>query len=96
MQLAIHSDALYLSVSHDRSWSSGVHFLSEGPPNPKNTEDFVTTVNGIILVVCKIMRNIIASTGEYENGTIFVNTQTAVPIRATLTEMEWKQGPTTI
>ena len=33
---------------------------------------------------------------ESEYGTIFVNSQTAVPIRTTLTEIVWKQGPTAI
>ena len=51
IKLAIHSDASYLSVSQARNRASGAHFLSEGPPNPKNPEDFVPTVNGIILVV---------------------------------------------
>ena len=64
MQLAIHSDASYLSVAQARSRSSGVHFLTEGPPDPDNTEDFVRTTNGILLVVCKIMRNIMASAAE--------------------------------
>ena len=38
MQLATDSDALYLSVAWARSQSSGVHFLSEGPPDPNNPE----------------------------------------------------------
>ena len=54
------------------------------------------TTNGILLVVCKIMRNIMASAAKAEYGTIFINSQTAVPIRNTLSEMEWKQGPTVI
>ena len=37
-----------------------------------------------------------ASAAEEKYGTIFVNTQTAVPIRTTLSEMVWKQGPTAI
>ena len=37
-----------------------------------------------------------ASAAEAEYGTIFVNAQTAVHIRTTLTEMGWKQGPTAI
>ena len=37
MHLAIHSDASYISVSQARSRASGVHFISEGPPNPNNT-----------------------------------------------------------
>ena len=84
MQLDIHFDASYLKISQARSPASGVHFFSEGPPNPKNTEDFVPTVNGILLVVQKIMRNIMASSAEAEYGTIFINTQTAVPIPTTL------------
>ena len=64
MQLAIHSDVSYLSCYHARSQARGVHFLSEGPPNPNNPEDFVPTVNGTLLVVCKIMRNIMASAAE--------------------------------
>ena len=42
------------------------------------------------------MRNIMTSVAEAEYGTIFVNAQTDVPIRTTLTEMGWKQGPTDI
>ena len=37
-----------------------------------------------------------ASSAEDEYGTIFINTQTAVPIRITLNEMGWKQVPTAI
>ena len=42
------------------------------------------------------MRNIIASAAEAEYITIFVNVQTAVPIRTTLNKMGWKQVPTAI
>ena len=64
MQLAIHSDVSHLSVSQAIILASGVYFLSEGPPNPKNPEYFVPTVNGIILILCKIMRNIMVSVAE--------------------------------
>ena len=96
MQLDIHSDASYLSVTQAISQASEVHFISKGPPDPDNPEDFVPTTNGILLVVCKIIRNIMASAAKAEYGTIFVNSQTAVPIRTTLSEMGWKQGPTVI
>ena len=96
MQLAIHSDASYFSVARSRSRASGVHFLTEGPPDPKNPEDFVPTTNGILLVVCKIMRNIMASVAEAKYGTIFINAQTVVPIYTTLSKMGWNQGPTAI
>ena len=96
IQLAIHSDASCLSVAQARSRASGVHFLTKGKPYPENPEDFVPTTNGTLLVVCKIMRNIMASAAEAEYGTIFINAQTAVPIRTTLSEMGWPQGPTAI
>ena len=96
MQIAIHSDVSYLSVSQARCRASGVHFLSKGPPNPKNTECFVPTFNGIILVVCRIMNHIMVSASEAEYDTIFGKSKIAVPIRTTLTEMGWKQGPTDI
>ena len=96
MQLAIHSNESYLSVSQARSQFSGVDFLSEGPPNPNNPEDFVPTVNSILLVLWKIIRNIMVSAAEAEHDTISVNTQTVVPISTTRTEMGWKQGPTAI
>ena len=84
----------YLSVAQARSQASGVHFLTEGPPDPKNLEYFVPTTNGILLVMYKIMRNIMVSEAEAEYKTIFINTQTAVPIRTNLSEMGWPQGPT--
>ena len=96
MQLGIHSDASYLSVAQSRRQVSGVHFLSEDPPDPDNAENSVPSTNGILLVVCKIMRNIMVSATEAEYGTIFVNAQTAVPIRTTISEMGWKQEPTAI
>ena len=96
MQLANHSYASYLSIVQARSRASGVHFLTEDPPEPGNPEDFVPTTNGILLVVYKIMRNIMASAAKVEYGTIFINSQTAVPIRTTLSETGWPQGPTAI
>ena len=95
-QLSIHSNASYLSVAQSRSRASGVHFLNEGPPDPDNPEDFVPTTNGILLFVCKIIRNIMASAAEAEYGTIFFNAQIELPIPTTLSEMGWKQGPTAI
>ena len=58
-----------------RSRASGFHFLIKGPPDPNNPKDFVPTSNGILLVVCRIMRKIIALADEAKYGTIFVNAQ---------------------
>ena len=96
VQLAIHSEASYLSVAQARIRASGIHFLSKVPPDPSNPEYFVPTTKGILLAVWKIMRNIMASSAEAKYGTIFVNAQTAVHIRTTLSEMGWKQVPTDI
>ena len=92
MQLDIHSDTSYLLVSQARSRASEVHFLREGPPNPNNPEYFFPTVNGILLVVCKIMRNIISSAADVEYGTILVNAQTDVPIQTNLTKNGIEKG----
>ena len=73
MQLAIHSDASCLSVTQARRRASGVHFLTKGPPDSENQEDSVLTTNGILLIVCKIMRNIMASSAKSEYSTIFIN-----------------------
>ena len=51
MQLAIHSNASYLSFAQARSRASGVHFLTECSPDPENPEDFLPTTNGILLVM---------------------------------------------
>ena len=51
MQLAIHSDGSCLSVAQARIRASRVHFLTEGPPDPENPDDFVLTTNGILLLV---------------------------------------------
>ena len=90
IQLAIHSDTSYLSVAQARSRASRVYFISKVPPDPNNPKDLVPTTNGILLVVCKIMRNIMASEAEAEYGNFFVNTQTAVPICTNLSEIGWK------
>ena len=42
------------------------------------------------------MRNIMILAAEAEYGTIFVNAQTSVTTRTTISEMEWKQVPTDI
>ena len=87
MQLAIHSDASYLSVAQSRSQAIEVYFLTEGPPDPDNPEHFLPTTNDILLVVCNIIRNIMASAAEAKYGTIFVNDQIAVPICTALSEI---------
>ena len=84
MVLWVHSDASYLSCPKARIRAGGMHFLSNKPPSPHDPANFEPTLNGIVYVVCKILRNIMASAAEAELGALFLNCQEAVPIRITL------------
>ena len=57
---------------------------------------FEPTLNGIVYVVCKILRNIMASAEEAGLGALFLNFQEAVPIHITLEEMGYSQPPTPV
>ena len=94
--LWVHSNASYLSCPKARSRSGGMHFLSNKPLTPHDPKTFEPTFNGIVYVVCKMLRNIMASTSESELGALFLNCQEAVPIRITLEEMGHSQWPTPV
>ena len=96
MVLWVHSDASYLSCPKARSLSGGMHFLSDKPPSPNNPADFEPTLNGIVYVVCKILRNIMVSSAEAELGALFLNCQEAIPIQIKLEEMGHSQPPTPV
>jgi hypothetical protein len=68
MILHIHSDASYLSVSNTRSRLSGLFFCGEKPPQ----ED---TLNGSILNVASVIKNVVTSAAESEGGACFQNAQ---------------------
>ena len=53
-------------------------------------------MNGIVHMVCKILRNVMASSAEAELVSLFVNAQDAAPIRTTSIEMNHPQPPTPI
>ena len=96
MQLYVHSDASYLSVSKTRSRAGGIHYLSDPPPNTQDPDNYTPLLNGIIHVVFKILRNIMSSAADAELGALFLKTKEAVPIRTTFIKMNWPQPPTTI
>jgi hypothetical protein len=83
MILNIHSDASCFLVSNARSRLGGLFFL--GNKSPKQE-----TLNGSILNVAAIIKNVVASTAESEVGSCFHNAQSGVPLRVPLTEL----GPT--
>ena len=73
-----------------------MYFLSNKPPSQNNPANFEPTLNGIVFVVCKILRNIMASAAEAELGALFLNFHEAVPIIITIEEMGHPQPPTPV
>jgi hypothetical protein len=87
MILHIHSDASYLSVSNAHSRLGGLFFCGDKPPQ----ED---TLNGSILNVASVIKNVVASAAESEVGARFQNAQSGAPLRVTLTELDHIQPAT--
>jgi hypothetical protein len=83
----IHSDASYLSVSNARGRLGGLFFLG----NKSSEQD---TLNGSILNVASVIKNVVASASESEVGACFHNAQSGAPLRVTLTEFGHTQLPT--
>jgi hypothetical protein len=80
MMIHIHSDASYLSVSNARSRLGCLFFCGDKPPQ----ED---TLNGSIINVASLFKNVVASAAESEVGACFQNSQSGAPLRVTLTEL---------
>jgi hypothetical protein len=87
MILHIHSDASYLLVSNARSRLGGLFFLGNKPPEKD-------TLNGSILNVAAVIKNVVASAAESEVGACFHNAQSGAPLRVTPTELGHTQPPT--
>jgi hypothetical protein len=86
MILHIHNDASYLSVSNTRSRLGGLFFLGNKPPKQD-------TLNGSILNLASVIKNVVASAAESEVGACFHNAQCGAPLRVTLTELGHTQPP---
>jgi hypothetical protein len=87
MILHIHRDASYLSVSNARSCLGGLFFLGNKSPEQD-------TLNGSILNVASVIKNVVASAAESEAGACFHNAQSGAPLRVTLTDLGHTQPPT--
>jgi hypothetical protein len=87
MILHIHRDASYLSVSNTRSRLGGLFFCGDKTPQEDN-------LNGSILNVASVIKNVVASADESEVGACFQNTQSGAPLRVTLAELGHIQPPT--
>jgi hypothetical protein len=80
MILHIHSDASYLSVSNARSRLGGLFFCGDKSPQKDK-------INGSILNVASVIKNVVASAAESEVGAFLYNAQSGAPLRVTLTEL---------
>jgi hypothetical protein len=87
MILHIHSDAYYLSVSNARSRLGGLFVCGDKSPHEDN-------INGSILNVASVIKNVVASAAESEVGACFQNAQSGARLRVTLTEVGHIQPPT--
>jgi hypothetical protein len=87
MILHIHSDASYLSVSNARSRLGGLFFLGNKYPEQD-------TLNGSILNVASVIKNVVAYAAESEVGACFHNARSGAPLRVTLTKMGHTQPRT--
>jgi hypothetical protein len=85
MVLHIHSDASYLSVSNARSRLGGLFFFGKQIPR---------ALNGSILDVASVIKNVVASATGSEVGACFHNAQSGAPFRVTLAELGHTQPPT--
>jgi hypothetical protein len=86
MILHIHSDASYLSVSNDRSRLGGLFLLGNKSPEQD-------TLNGSILNVASVIKNVVASAAKSEVGACFHNAQSGARLRVTLMELGHSQPP---
>ena len=75
MVLWVHSDASYFSYPKSKRRAGGMYFLSNKPPSPHYPANFEPTLNGIVHIVCKILRNIMVSAAEVELGALLLNCQ---------------------
>jgi hypothetical protein len=87
MVLHIHSDASYLSVSNARSRLGGLFFLGNKSPEQD-------TLNGSILNVAAVIKNVVASAAVSEVGACLHHAQSGAPLRVTLTELGHTQPQT--
>ena len=60
MITCVHSDASYMSITKSRIWAGGIQLLIYVKPEFTYYKTFVPLINGIIHVVCEILRNVVA------------------------------------
>lgn len=86
MQYQIDSDAEYLVNKNARSRAGGYHFLGNLDGKLFNGPIYI-----YIYILAKIIRAVMASAAEAECGSLFMNTQNAIPHITTSEELGHKQ-----
>lgn len=87
MILMLDSDAAYLVVPNAWSRAGGYHFL---------TSKDHTLVNGVIYVLARVIKNVMASAMEAEIEVMYENIQKIVLFPTTLEDMGHTQPPTVV
>ena len=82
MVLHVDSDAAYLVQDEARSRIAGHYILSSNPPPAPQIPH--KSPNAPILIECKTLRHVVASTAKTETGGLFHNAQTIMHIRVLL------------
>ena len=83
---------LYLTAPKAQSHVGG-HFYLGNHPRPETPD----ILNGAVLTIAGILKNVVSSAAEAEIGGLYVNTREGEVLRTTLTELGWKQsGPTPV
>ena len=83
MILAEHADVGFINESKSRSRAGAHIFLSENNPKLK--------LNGPVLTIAKIIKDVMASASEYEMAALYVTAKKMIPLPNTLIEMGWPQ-----
>ena len=85
MILMIHSDAAYLVEPEAKSRAGGFFYLGNRDGQ---------LINGSILILAKVIKNVVSSASEAEIAALFLNARASLPLRLALEEMGHKQPPT--
>ena len=99
MQLCVHTDASYLSVSKARSRVAAYFYLStdDGALLPPDHESKLPErPNGAIHVISTVMQQVLSSATEAAVGATFYGCQDDVPLRNILADLGHVQGATLI
>ena len=84
MVLHIHSDTSYLSESEAHSYTAAIYFL--GNNFADRTKPCMILTNGIIHVLCNILKNVMFFAKEAEIEATFLTAKDTLPLRVSLTE----------